>query len=74
MQCDTCKRESPVILRVMIAKDYNRSLARPIFNCPVCYENKEQRKGCSGIGDQGAGQMPRTLSPEPRTNSEGRAA
>ena len=51
MRCDTCKQESQVVLRVVIDKDYNRSLARPIFNCPVCYENKEQRKGRSGIGD-----------------------
>ena len=45
MQCDTCKQDSPVVLRVVIAKDYNRSLARPLFNCPACYESKEQRKG-----------------------------
>ena len=42
MQCDTCKQESPVVLRIVIAKDYNRALARPIFNCPACYEKKEQ--------------------------------
>ena len=51
MRCDTCKQESPVVLRVVIAKDYNRSLARPIFNCPACYESKEQRKGRSGRAD-----------------------
>ena len=44
MHCDTCKRESPMVLRVMIAKDYNRSLARPIFNCPDCFTQKEQSK------------------------------
>ena len=44
MRCDTCKRESPVVLRVVIAKDYNRSLARPLFNCPACYEEKEHHK------------------------------
>jgi len=31
-------------MRVIIAKDYNRSLARPIFNCPSCFEKKEQSK------------------------------
>jgi len=41
MRCDTCKRESPVVLRVVIAKGYNRSLARPLFNCPDCFEKKE---------------------------------
>ncbi|MBI4340868.1 MAG: hypothetical protein HY598_01140 [Candidatus Omnitrophica bacterium] len=53
MQCDTCKQESEVVLRVVIAKDYNRSLARPIFNCPKCFEKKEQSKT--------------TPNPQPRT-------
>ena len=44
MKCDTCKQESDVILRVVIDKDYNRSLARPLFNCPACFEKKEQSK------------------------------
>ena len=44
MRCDTCKQESEMILRVVIAKDYNRSLARPLFNCPACFEKKEQFK------------------------------
>jgi len=44
MQCDTCKRESDVVLRVVIAKDYNRALSRPIYNCPECYERKERTK------------------------------
>jgi hypothetical protein len=44
MRCDTCKQESPVVMRVVIAKDYNRALARPIYNCPSCYEKKETAK------------------------------
>ena len=44
MRCDTCKQESAVVKRVVIAKDYNRSLARPIFNCPACFEKKERTK------------------------------
>lgn len=44
MKCDTCKQESPLVLRVVIAKDYNRILARPIYNCPACFEKKEQDK------------------------------
>ncbi len=47
MRCETCKQESPVIMRVIIAKDYNRSLARPVYNCPACYEKKEQTKRVS---------------------------
>ena len=44
MRCDTCKRDTPVVLRVVVSKDYNRSLARPLFNCPECFEKKEQSK------------------------------
>ena len=31
-------------MRVVVAKDYNRAFARPIFNCPSCFEKKEQAK------------------------------
>ena len=44
MRCDTCHTDTSVILRVMIAKDYNRSLARPLFNCPACFQKKEQAR------------------------------
>ena len=44
MICDTCKRESPLVLRVVVSKGYNRALSRPVFNCPSCYEKKEQSK------------------------------
>ena len=44
MRCDTCKEESAVVMRVMVAKGYNRSLARPMFNCPACFEKKEHVK------------------------------
>lgn len=44
MRCDTCKQESPVVMRVVVAKGYNRALARPIFNCPDCFQRKEQSK------------------------------
>ena len=44
MRCDTCKQESPVVQRVVIDKEYNRSLVRPLFNCPACFERKERSK------------------------------
>ncbi len=31
-------------MRVVIAKDYNRSMSRPLFNCPSCFEQKERAK------------------------------
>ena len=48
MRCDTCRQESSSVMRVMIDKDYNRSLARPIFNCPACFEKKERSKTAEG--------------------------
>ena len=48
MTCDTCKQESPVVMRVVIAKGYNRALSRPVFNYPSCYEQKEQSKTARG--------------------------
>ena len=33
-----------MVMRVVVAKGYNRSLARPLFNCPACFEQKEQSK------------------------------
>jgi hypothetical protein len=44
MKCDTCKQEAQIIMRVVIAKGYNRALAHPVFNCPACFEKKEQSK------------------------------
>lgn len=49
MQCETCRRESPIVLRVVIAKDYNRSLARAMYNCLECYERKERSKSARGF-------------------------
>ena len=31
-------------MRVIVAKDYNRTLARPLYNCPACFEKKEDTK------------------------------
>lgn len=84
MKCDTCKRESAIVLRVVIAKGYNRALARPIFNCPACFEQKAHSKERSGLGAApatqhggsasdcggGSGQVPRAPSPEPRAKEE----
>ncbi len=52
MRCDTCKRESDVVLRVVVAKDYNRALARPRFNCSRCYETKEQQRMLKAQGSR----------------------
>ena len=54
MKCETCKQESPVVLRVVVAKDYNRMLSRPIYNCPACFEQKERSKPYGNAGASGA--------------------
>ena len=66
MRCDTCRVDSPVVMRVVVAKDYNRILSRPIYNCQDCFEKKEQSKERSGLGVQGSGPLPTAQSPEPR--------
>ena len=48
MRCDTCQQESDRVMRVVVDKGYNRSLARPLFNCPACFEKKEQSKNVQG--------------------------
>jgi len=44
MKCDTCQQDVPLVMRVVVAKGYNRILARPVYNCPACFEKKEQTK------------------------------
>lgn len=66
MRCDTCKRESELVLRVVVAKNYNRALARPLFNCPECYEKKEHTKA---LRAQGSGLGATAQSPQPSAQS-----
>ena len=44
MKCDTCKKEASEVLRVVVNKDYDRMLARPLYNCRECYDKKEREK------------------------------
>lgn len=44
MRCDTCKKDSPMVMRVVVDKDYNRAMARALYNCPACFEHKEEEK------------------------------
>ena len=38
-----------MVMRVVVAKDYNRALARPIYNCPDCYQQKEHSKRVGSV-------------------------
>ena len=44
LRCDTCGKETPVVSRVVVDAGYNRSNARPLYNCPECYEKKLQER------------------------------
>lgn len=44
MTCDTCGRESERVARVVIDQGYNRLLAKPLWNCPECFEKKEKER------------------------------
>lgn len=44
MICDTCGREVPVVYRVVIDEGYNRIDAKPLYNCPECFEKKNQER------------------------------
>ncbi len=44
MKCDTCGKDAKEVRRVLVDSGYDRVLAKPIYNCPTCYEKKELEK------------------------------
>jgi hypothetical protein len=40
LRCDTCGKLSSTVSRVVVDSGYNRANARPLYNCPECYERK----------------------------------
>ena len=58
LKCDTCGKETPTVSRVVVDAGYNRANARPVYNCPECYEKKlaerleQSRQEQSGAGSQ----------------------
>jgi len=44
MKCDTCRREVTEVFRVLVYKGYDRTRAKPVYNCKVCFEKKEKEK------------------------------
>ena len=52
MKCDTCGKEAQEVLRVVVYKDYDRMLARPIYNCRECFDKKEQKKSYNKESEQ----------------------
>jgi len=47
MRCDTCGKNVKEVRRVVIYKNYNKTQAVPLYNCPTCYEKKEKTKSYS---------------------------
>ena len=44
MKCDTCGKEAKEVKRVIVDTGYDRSLAKALYNCPECYQKKEESK------------------------------
>ena len=44
LRCDTCGRPTETVSRVVVDAGYNRANARPVYNCPECYEKKLQER------------------------------
>ena len=52
MKCDTCGKESGEVRRVIVDSGYDRTLARPIYNCPECYQKKETSRRSAQKGGE----------------------
>ncbi len=44
MKCDTCGKDVKEVRRVIVDTGYDRTLAKPMYNCPDCYDKKEAAK------------------------------
>ena len=44
LRCDTCGRPTTRVARVVVEAGYNRANARPLYNCPECYEKKNRER------------------------------
>lgn len=41
-KCDTCGKEVPEVMRVVIKKDYDRTKSNAVYNCPDCFTKKKK--------------------------------
>lgn len=44
LRCDTCGAWTLRVSRVVIDRGYDRSNARPLWNCPDCFERKNRAR------------------------------
>ena len=54
LRCDTCRRVSSEVKRVVLDSGYNRANARPLYNCPDCYEAKRRERASATAAGQSA--------------------
>ena len=51
MKCDTCGKEVKEVKRVVVDEGYDRTLAKPLYNCPDCYETKLKSRKSAHSGE-----------------------
>ena len=59
MICDTCGKETDTVSRVVIDKGYNRANARPLYNCPDCFEKKNRERSPSTEAETASAPAPK---------------
>ena len=52
MRCDTCGKETKEVRRVIVDTGYDRTLAKPLYNCPECYEKKLKDRPSHQSGEE----------------------
>ena len=50
LSCDTCQKKSDTLYRVVLDKDYNAIIKRPMWNCKGCYEKKNKEREVTSNG------------------------
>ena len=47
MKCDTCSKETKSLKRLVLDKNYDALNKVPLWNCKVCYEEKNKKRKLS---------------------------
>ena len=48
MKCDTCGKETKSLKRLVLDKNYDALNKVPLWNCKVCYEEKNKKRKLDG--------------------------
>jgi hypothetical protein len=52
MKCDTCGKDVAEVKRVVVDEGYDRTLSKPLYNCPDCYDKKLKSRKSAHSGDE----------------------